>query len=674
MIPLVVMPVVMAVTVFWATRNERKTYQSGAMIYTGLASGYNIESTGAERFDNYAVNSAFDNFLNVAKSRNTLEQVGLELLAQHLIAQKEERVPMNQKDWEAFQVDFPPEKAASFLKFDEVDSVTAALRDSLMSPTGLFYKKLLHTSESYYSVKTLRSIAVKRLGAGDMVEISYQAHDARVCQKTLSIYLETVLDRYKHLKKSETGNAVKYFEEQLRLAFLKLSEDEAEIKEFRESNKIINYQEQTRYIAEKQEDIEDEYYKEIMAQRAAESAASELEEKLKISEKLSEKSDEILAIKQELSTITTKISLLEIGDPSNESIADLRQRASDLTKKIKAAIIDKYGLSHSIEGVPISILLNQWLDYIIEVDKAKARVEQFGEKRASMEKKYDRFAPLGSQLSKLERKVNVSEEAYLEVLHGLNQAKIKEQSVTMKANLKIVDEPSMPLDPMASKRKLLVVAAFLAGLVLVLGFAFITEFLNNGIRSAEGAESITGLPVAGALPNVNHASIAKFPEILSRSINFTAISIESAVNNELPAKVAVISTEKEEGKTKAIELLNEHWSKVPDAPQIELIECGSHRADDFTIKALLDCEAVLWVIKANQSWGNEQKRMLDLLQKAGIEKIQVLINGMSNFWLDSLIGELPIKRSKLRTLGKRMARMEFSKQDVFGASKKTKQK
>lgn len=674
MIPLIVMPIVMAVTVFWATRNEKKTYQSGAMIYTGLASGYNIESTGSERFDNYAVNSAFDNFLNVAKSRNTLEQVGLQLLAEHLIAQKEERVPMNPEEWALFQAEFPPEKAEPFLKYDEQDSVVAALRDSLVSPTGIFYKKLLHTSESFYSVRTLSKIGVKRLGAGDMVEISYQALDARVCQKTLVIYLSTVLERYKNLKQSETGNAVKYFEEQLRQAFDKLSAAEKEIKDFREGNKIINYQEQTRYIAEKQENIEDEYYKELMVQKAAESAKDELEKKLEISEKLSEKNDEILLLKTELSSVNTKITLLEVSDPRNANLPDLQKRSEDLAAKIKASVLELYGLSHSIEGVPVSVLLNQWLEYIIEVDKAKARVGQFVEKKASMEEKYDRFAPLGSQLSKLERKVDVAEREYLEILHGLNQAKIKEQSVAMKANLRVVDEPSMPLDPLASKRKLLVVASFLAGLILVLGFAFITEFLNNGIRSAEGAESITGLPVAGALPNVNDKTVVKFPEILSRAINFTAISIESAVSHNKPTQVAVISTEKEEGKSKVIELIGEHWKQMSDAPQIEFRECGSHRADDFTIKALQECESVVWVIKANQSWGVEQKRMLDLLRKAGVENIQVLINGMSNFWLDSLIGELPIKRSKIRTFVKRMARMEFSNQDVFGASKKSKSK
>jgi len=199
-----------------------------------------------------------------------------------------------------------------------------------------------------------------------------------------------------------------------------------------------------------EEDAEDEYHKEVMAQRAAESARDELERKLKISEKLSEQNDEILLLKDELSSINTKLTLLEVSDPSNASIADLEKRAEELTREIKVSLSGLYDLSHSIEGVPVSKLLNEWLNYMLEADKAKARINQFELKMQGIELKYDKFAPLGSQLSKLDRKVDVAEREYLEILHGLNQAKIKEQSVAMKANLTVVDETSLPLPARAA--------------------------------------------------------------------------------------------------------------------------------------------------------------------------------------------------------------------------------
>ncbi|MFY0673452.1 MAG: hypothetical protein JXQ87_08600 [Bacteroidia bacterium] len=665
MIALFVLPVGMSVVVFFGTANEVKTYQSAAMIYTGLASGYNIESNGNERFDNYAVNSAFDNFLNIAKSRQTIEHVGIELLATHLIMRKEGKVPMSQADWDQFNLDFPEEKAAPFLEHDKLDSVKAALKDSLMSPTGMFFKKIFHISESFYSIRTIGKVDLKRMGAGDMVAVSYQANDPKVCQKTLEIYLKTVLERYKNLKQSETGTAVKYFENQLKIAFDKLSAVEQEIKDFKEDNRIINYQEQTRYIAEKQEDASDEYHKQQMDLKAAESARDDLEEKLKIREKLNEQNEELIAVRNELSSINTRIALLEIGDPNNSSLQDLRKRSNELTEKIRKATSEIYDMSHTIEGVKVARLLDQWLEYNLEVDKFNARSTQFQEKMDDIEKKYDKFAPLGSQLSKLERKVGVAEKEYLEVLHGLNQARIKEQSVAMKANLTVVDNPSMPLDPLPSKRKLLLVSAFLGGIVLVLGFAFITEFLNNGIRSAEGAETITGIKVAGAIPSQNSKLVKKYPEINTRAVNYTSLSLESVINGHENAAISVISSDEAEGKSTVIDLIQKHWESLDNPPSVEFTEHNAQRSGNFSIKELKNADLVVWVIVANKAWGQSQKRMLSLLKESGVKELRVIVNGIHTFWLDSLIGELPIKRNPIRKFFKRMAKLEFSKKNVF---------
>lgn len=662
---LVLMPLLVAITVFIATKNEQKQYQSTAMIYTGLASGYNIASDGNERFDNYAVNNAFDNFLNIAKSRNTLEEVGIKLLAHHLLDLEKGKVSMNAKDWKVFTDAFPDERKNALVQDQNIDSIAQKLKDSLHKSNGLFFKKTLHTGDNFYSIKSLNSIELKRAGSGDMVQIAYRCNDPQVAQKTMALYLETVLDKYAFLKKSETNSAVKYFEEQLRIAYGTLSLAEAEIKTFREDNRIINYQEQTRYIAEKQEDAEDDFHKEMMGQRAAESARDELELKLKVSEKLSEKNDDVLLLKNELSAINTRLSFLEVSSPNNTIVKDLQTRAKELRGEIRSTVTDLYDLSHSIEGVPVSILLNEWLDYMLEVDKAKARVAQFGVKMSDMDKKYDKFAPLGSQLSKLERKVDVAERAYLEILHGLNQAKIKEQSAMMKAKLTVVDAPSLPFYPLPSNRKILTIASFLATIILIIGFLLILEFLNNGIRSAEAAEIITQLRVLGAIPNLNNKKVKANPEILDRAINYSLLGIKSSLNGVEDASISVISSNEKEGKSQSIELLSSYAEQSDQTGELKFLECDSYHSGTFSIEKLKRSSLVVWVIKANSTWGSAQKRTLDQLRNAGIDNIQVLINGIDIFWLDGLIGELPVKRTGLRRFIKRLARLELSSQKTW---------
>jgi hypothetical protein len=49
------------------------------------------------------------------------------------------------------------------------------------------------------------------------------------------------------------------------------------------------------------------------------------------------------------------------------------------------------------------------------------------------------LTPAGATIKRLEREISVSEQGYLELLHGLNLAKLKLQDNEMSSNLKAID-------------------------------------------------------------------------------------------------------------------------------------------------------------------------------------------------------------------------------------------
>ena len=85
---LVLFPLTTAGIVFFLTRNTKKEYVSNTQVYTGIASGYGITSGENDRVDYFAVNNAFDNLMATIKSRETIEEVGMRLLAKHLLVEK----------------------------------------------------------------------------------------------------------------------------------------------------------------------------------------------------------------------------------------------------------------------------------------------------------------------------------------------------------------------------------------------------------------------------------------------------------------------------------------------------------------------------------------------------------------------------------------------------------
>ncbi|MCX6561867.1 MAG: polysaccharide biosynthesis tyrosine autokinase [Candidatus Aminicenantes bacterium] len=77
------------------------------------------------------------------------------------------------------------------------------------------------------------------------------------------------------------------------------------------------------------------------------------------------------------------------------------------------------------------------------------------------------------------------------------------------SNIKIVDPavvPEAPFSP-AVKRNLMV--ALLLGLLLGLGLAFVSDFLDNSIKGPEDLEKLTGLPSLGIIPHFSAGSTRK---------------------------------------------------------------------------------------------------------------------------------------------------------------------
>ncbi|GAB2536845.1 hypothetical protein [Spirosoma aerophilum] len=76
-------PAVTAGVAFYITRNEIKVYKSQATLYTGLVSRYSLLSDKQNSFTDRSA-SAFDNILTTLNSRETLLQIGISLLSNHM--------------------------------------------------------------------------------------------------------------------------------------------------------------------------------------------------------------------------------------------------------------------------------------------------------------------------------------------------------------------------------------------------------------------------------------------------------------------------------------------------------------------------------------------------------------------------------------------------------------
>ena len=498
---LLLFPAISAATVVYLTREMQREYVTNATIYTGLASGYSITSNEDSRVDYYAINNAFDNLITTIKSSETVEEVALRLLAGHLILTKPDPYTLGPKAFADLAELINERSRKTLVVPGNKEATYERVRKVANEPANNLLKKILYDSKSNYDISGIVGrLTVSRKNTSDMLELSFKANDPAVCQHTLAILIDVFRGRYTHVKSSETDNVVHYFERQVAHSYKSLRGAENTLKNFGVNNKIINYGEQTKFIAESKEDMTTEYSQEVMRFRAAKAAFETLEKRLSTRLAVVTTNEDILARRTELAKVQLQLANAMVSGQSPAIIEPLQTKFQQLSDQLREVARTYYNNTNTADGLPQGDVLADWLAKLLQYEESKARLTVIENRLKEYDAIYSQFAPLGSTLNQMEREVGVAEKEYLSVLHGLNLARLRQKNLEMSGSLTVLDVPKFPLAPQPSKRMVLVLASFLAGFVVVFFFLLTRELLIKGLRTPEQAEAKTGLPLAAAFP------------------------------------------------------------------------------------------------------------------------------------------------------------------------------
>jgi len=419
--------------------------------------------------------------------------------------------------------------------------------------------KLWSSDNKFYSIEALDAVTVTRIQNSDLLTIVYTNPDPGICQQTLIILTEVFIRGYKEIRQHQSDAVVAYFKKQLEEAMRRLQKAEYDLLVFNEKNNIINYYEQTKAIAGMKETLDQDYSEAQIAYSSADAAIKIIEKKLESHAKLTLNTNAIIELRKELSDVTMQIVNIEI-DLGNDSatvnmLESLKKHAEYLKKQIRVHLDELYIINNSVEGLPVADLLAAWLTNVIAYEESKAAFRVLAERKKQFQRYYEIFAPLGAEMKRIERLIGVTESEFLQLLHDLNLAKLRQQDDEMSTNLKVLDPPFYPLKPLKSRAMLLVIIAGFIGLVLILAILIAMEYFDTTIKTMERAERIIGLKVAGIYPRISRKlQSADMEYIVPRLVEMTAQNISLAVKekreeNKKPIMILFFSILDAEGKT-----------------------------------------------------------------------------------------------------------------------------
>jgi len=719
--------IIMATLIFMSTRNEKKNYKTATLINTGLVTGYSLESSKGGKTDREYTGKEMQNIINVFKAYETQEEVSTRLLAKLLMLEEANPRMILQHNLELFyQFDFPRELRDQLIRGTEEETFQklVTFRDSTLSNK---VADLIASKHDFFSIAHLSGVKIGVEGNSDILKLEYSTTDPGVCVQTLLVLVDVATARHRVIKNSQTGSVVEYFEMETKKAYEGLEGDEAELLAFRKRNNIINYYEQTRYISARKEDLNTVIREEQMNSAAADSALQRLEHQLDKGNTISEVNNKIAKNRDELSRITAQIARNEIGSledkPKNERlIVGLKKQAKEIKKRIKKSAEKEFELKHSVNGIAVGDLLTEWLENSIIIEETKARLSVAKQIAKDFDEVYRSFAPLGSIIKRIERQIDVSERAYLETLHSLNQAKLHEKSLSMSANLKMLDKPFYPTKPAPSKRSILIVVGFMAGVILVIIIIIVMEFLDKTLKTPQNTVEQTQLKLFSAFPRIpvrkKQLKKINYKFLVERCtdnlLQNIKLELRSLKVDRKCKQIVVLSTRLQEGKTTlastSISTLRKYGEKVlflspsneghqkiiaefnsldnhPDNLLYsvdhelfkkkdigDLLNNPDFRTDYYDyifieIPALLNAhypvdlvansDISLFVCRANRVWDDADTKALRAFKKGVDYDPFVILNGAKADLLESIIGEIPKNRSWLRRQLKKIIILGF---------------
>ena len=206
--------------VFYYTRHMQGGYDVKATLYTGVASGYNLESD--KRTDWATVQNSMDNLISIMQAESTLKRVFLRLFARVLIQGN----PDNDNDGvtpSSYNYTYNhlknsphgPEILKLIDKSSE-DKTVANLEAYMRPKKGNYIYEMFYYNHPFYSYNALKNIKVQRRLTSDLLDISYTSGDPGIAYNTVSILMDEFVEEYRRIRYGETDKVIKYFEEELK--------------------------------------------------------------------------------------------------------------------------------------------------------------------------------------------------------------------------------------------------------------------------------------------------------------------------------------------------------------------------------------------------------------------------------------------------------------------------
>lgn len=660
------------------------SYTVKSSLYAGITSSTSLDGAAV----NFSVVAAtFDNLVNIAKSRGTLEKVSLRLLASsytHGEEWKDNQYIQAKHYRQLLQI--TPKEVMELIDRKDESKTLANLTAYKKNDHNNFIYSVFNRTIAFYSMAALDRVELKRIGNSDILDISYTSADPGLTQLTVAFLIEELINAYEILRFKSTNDVIAYFEEQVRLAKVRLSEEEDNLMHYNVQERIINYGEETKALAATRYQVDDRLEAAKRTYEGAVVLRKMLDEKMDVRAQIIRNNTNLLQELDKVSNLNQSIMEKEIfiSDKSKSKSEELQKEKTELRQaedRISSISDNLNEFAFTKEGVGIENMINEWLIALVNEARAQAEMKVLESRQQDIFDQYSHMSPVGTQVNRKERAIDIAEDNYRTQLSGLASANLRLKNIEMStSNLQTVAPPSYPLTDNGRNRLMYILAAFFGSMIFIILYFLLIEVLDHTLRDPYRSKRLSGLPVIAAFNGISNLKYRGFLKACNRlAAAYCCNRLNKYMKVGEPTVINLLSINSREGKSFLAKYFIRHWeseglrvrlvthdydfesngkqyvqaqqlsdfwmlNEAEKTPDIILVEYPSIKDSSIPLPVLQKADVNLLIANACRLWRDSDNTTLAPFKEALKDTpFMLYLNNADRDVVESFTGELPPK-------------------------------
>ncbi len=356
-------------------------------------------------------------------------------------------------------------------------------------------------------LKFQKSLSIEGIKKSDVIAVSFKHEDPKMAATIVNTLASAYLDQ--HLLVHKNPKSFNFFEEQSQVLKSKLEQAEERLKSFKKQNNVTALGEEQTLLLRQIADLRAELNRTLSQEVETKNRIFKLRQQMDKTPETIPQGEEVDHNPFLINTLEAKLVELELKEgellvkytPQSRLVKNVKKEIKIVREKLAQQETKRYGKTSTGLNTTYQRLKEELFRNQVESKALAGKKEIQNTQLADYQSKLDQLNQMEVEHNQLQQTVDVDRQNYRLYLTKFEESRISDAMDNKKiVNVSLIEPALPPLKPVSPKVLLNIVLSIFLGGFGGLGFAFLTEYLDDSLEKPEDVEKELQLPVLASIP------------------------------------------------------------------------------------------------------------------------------------------------------------------------------